>query len=258
MKIIAMKMRSIHLYMQVFLIACLFPFFSLESLEERQSPHPMRTSIIVPCHTKHFGLIPPLLTYYENQTILPDEVVIALNPIPPGDHAIREAIEVVKNNEYPFLVKIIVDEPGFSGSAGRNRNRACEHSTGDLLICQDADDIPHPQRTEIIKRLFENYHVDFLLHRWIPTGNNFRNYLFDDILALSTYLPRYTDIPFDYIHNGNIAITRAVFNAVRWPEISGIGEDVQFCNRVFEKFKYKVGVNGFLLLYRFELTSFKN
>ena len=33
-------------------------------------------SVIIPCHYKHFNYIDNLLRHYENQTILPDEIMV--------------------------------------------------------------------------------------------------------------------------------------------------------------------------------------
>lgn len=227
--------------------------FSLSALEPRDTPIHYTTSIIVPCYYKHFKLIPELLTFYEKQTVLPDEVIICLTITKLGDIT-PEMINRVLKTSRPFSVKIVYDDGEYPGKA---RNWACECSSGDLLICQDADDIPHPQRTEIIKHVFENYQADFLIHRWLPSGNEFAPYSNEDTLSLATYFDEYNNISYDYIHNGNVAVTKEVFKAIKWPGHYN-GEDVEFNRNVFRNFEYKVGLDQYLIIYRNELSSYRD
>lgn len=220
---------------------------------EKKDYQPMKTSIIVPCYYTHFCYIPELLDCYQNQTVLPDEIIISLTTSQ-CDKIPVEDFEFVVNTKYPFVVKIVFD-PG--ELPGRARNVACEASMGDLLICQDADDIPHPQRTEIIKNLFENYKVDFLIHRWIHSDQAFKMYSAQETQELATYFEKYYDITWDYIHNGNIALRREVFELVKWPDTYNC-EDVYFNMNVFRTFEYKVGINEHLMIYRVELSSYKH
>ena len=214
----------------------------------------MTTSIIVPCHYKHFKMIPDLLGYYEKQSVLPDEVVIALT-MDQTDMIAQEAVKNVLDTDWLFNVKIVYDDGEFPGIA---RNRACACSVGNLLICQDADDIPHPRRTEFIKSVFENYEADLLIHRWLQRSQDFDAYTDVDAPQRAQYFNGYDDITaWDFIHNGNIALTREVFEQVKWPSIS-FCEDVRFNQAVFEKFKYKVGLDLYLMIYQWELSSYKD
>ncbi len=142
----------------LFLLALFCYALSLESLERRPEALNLKTSILVPCHYKHFQFIPDLLKCYAEQTVTPDEVVISLQQyhLIPG-----EAISEVLDKTWPFSLKIVFDE---GVTAGVNRNNAAFNSTGDLLITQDADDLPHPQRVELIKHLFDNFYVELLMH----------------------------------------------------------------------------------------------
>src|SRR3990167_5690905 len=79
-------------------------------------------------------------------------------------------------------------------SAGKNRNIACSHAEGDILIAQDADDIPHPQRIEIIKYVFENYATEHLLHSYFVGEKPFSPYDVSDIKIYQ--YPTYNAIDF--------------------------------------------------------------
>src|SRR5579862_7731339 len=118
----------------------------LSSLERRPRPQPMKVSVIVPCHSSHPHFLENLLLQYLKQTSIPHEVVISLSQI---DRVDPVEIAKIQNRRWPFILKLITHPDQLCASA--NRNAACRESSGDLLIMQDADDIPHRQRVEVIK-----------------------------------------------------------------------------------------------------------
>ena len=109
----------------------------------------LRVSVVIPCAGKHVSLLPTLLEHLSTQTRIPDEIVVstsgcALSEVPSLD------VELVHSKRLL--------------SAGANRNRASAIASSDVLIYQDADDVPHPQRVEIIAAMFERYEIDHLMH----------------------------------------------------------------------------------------------
>lgn len=230
------------------LLSIFFCTLSLQALEKRPQPLTLKTSTLIPCHNKHFQFIPELLQSYAEQTVPPDEVIISVQQyrlIP------EEAIRKVQDQNWPFTLKIVFDE---GGTAGINRNNAAFHSTGDILITQDADDLPHPQRVEIIKYLFENFYVEFLMHRFAVTNQALIEYPLSEIEGLSHYFNEYGDLHWDRVHNGNVALARHVLNKVQWSD-SSYGEDVCFNLFAFLNHQYKVGVFAFLVTYRPQFSS---
>ncbi len=109
-------------------------------------------SVIIPCYYKHADQLPMLLEHLCNQSTLPEEVVISLSE---ADKCERWIVESIEGAIYPFKVKLLQTNEKLP--AGSNRNIACRNAKGDIFITQDADDIPHVQRVEIIKFVFENY-----------------------------------------------------------------------------------------------------
>lgn len=236
-----------------FLSGLLLSFIcKLEAPEERSSHTQMKTTIIIPCHYLHFYLIPELLSHYENQTIIPDEIVVSLSEA----HKVQDKLIVkVENTKYPFQLKIIKSQEVLYG--GQNRNKACEHSTGDILISQDADDIPHPQRVELIKSLFERYQIDHLMHHFILSDKKFTFYYPENLSNLIQYCSdAYSVCNNPLYHNGNIAIARYVFDKVKWPSHERLGEDVEFNTAVYNQFKKTVILPWPLLLYRNNLSVY--
>lgn len=240
----------------IFLLLLLIASLPLQALQKRDEPIAVKTSIIIPCHAKHFHFVPELLDHYKKQTVWPDEVVISITE----DH-----FQKIKNDDlikvtgihWPFDVKLAID-PSLESSPGQNRNYACEASTGDLLICQDADDIPHPQRVEMIKYIFENYYADFLIHRFYYSGDTdeskFRTIPIEEAENLCQYLNYYGEISDKgSAHQGEVAISRLVFERVKWGH-QRTGEDEEFNNVVFNLFNYKILLNFYLINYRIEFS----
>ena len=190
-------------------------------LERRAECVHLRTSVIVPCHHRHFVLLEGLFAAYAEQTRVPDEVVVAVSEwgrVDPG------VVERVEGREWPFLV-VWVRQKG-RAPPGRNRNDACAASSGDLLICQDADDLPHPQRVEVIAKLFEENELDHLLHYWLPEEGVFSPVDVGGLMGESVRV--FALIAEEPIHNGSASFLRGVFEQVRWRASFEIGEDYAF------------------------------
>lgn len=216
----------------------------------------LTVSIIIPCHYKHVQHLPELLQHYEHQTEHPEEIVISISEV---DKVPMETINAIQNHSYSF--KVIVIKHKEKLYAGFNRNSACSKASGDIFICQDADDIPHPQRVEIIKYFFSKYDIKHLIHKCILDSSIKENidafmnsYQKENIsFALPTFL-RTRMLRFHNITNGNIAIKRNVFKKVQWSNIP-IGEDVRFNQVVCNNFKKTIVIDAYLLHYRQSLSS---
>lgn len=227
----------------------------------------MSTSVIIPCIYKHFYHVEGLLNYYEKQTTLPDEIVISLSE---ADKLPIEDIERVKNNPWSFKLKIITSNNKYS--AGGNRNIAVKHSSGDILILQDADDIPHPQRVEIIKYLFETRNISMLLHQWNTINDNAGFFTFDQATTRIKKIKRIPHLSkaknckafweishkyMDHITFGLPSIKREVFDKVKWMGMNN-GEDVIFTSTVAATHDEIYLLKLPLLIYRAELSASSN
>jgi cellulose synthase/poly-beta-1,6-N-acetylglucosamine synthase-like glycosyltransferase len=173
----------------------------------------LKTSVIIPCYYKHFMYIFELISDYCQQTIIPDEIVISLSEAHLVD---KSEIEKLRNYNWPFKVILLTTEKKLY--AGENRNIAAENCFGDIIICQDADDKPHPQRIEIIKSIFNNNKVDHLIHGYAKVESDLDNLYQENITALSK---RYRLTP------GNVAIKKEVFAKIKWSNYPR-GQDCKF------------------------------
>ena len=104
----------------------------------------MKIGVAIPCYVGHLDKLLNLLDSIDNQTRLPDKVVVSCSST--IDH------QVFPNYKFPF--EIVYDEA--KKNTAQNRNIAAERLLdNDAISFIDADDIMHPQRIEFIERAFE-------------------------------------------------------------------------------------------------------
>ncbi len=236
---------------QVTFFIMLFSFIgsqlhAFSNLAPRQEKRAMTTSVIVPCVARHFFWLSGLLESYQNQTVVPDEVVISLSEV----EKLRPIeISKLENGSWSFKLKIlrhngiIID--------GENRTIAMDNSSGAILIFSDADDIPHPQRVEIAKHIFENYEVDHILHCWSPHREDIK---LVDISSLP--ILKFANLQgvlgsVSYLTTGSPCFLRKVGNAIKWEAI----EDREYAHKVYRLFKNNIVIQTPLILYRNNLSS---
>lgn len=231
----------------------LLVFFAnlLVGLEKREQPQPMKVSIIIPCHSNHFVLLRDLLQRYRTQSVPPDEIVISLSNVGQVD---SRQLQVLEKSSWPFQLKILKHPEQLEPAV--NRNLACMESEGDLLICQDADDLPHRQRVQIIKYLFENYQIDFLMHKFVFDEGEFFRCNLQEMAACCDRMRGIDERKLVYIQQGCPALTRNVFQKVQWEKRNGGPfEDGIFNGKVFALFENSYLLSIPLVLYRSHLSA---
>lgn len=220
----------------------------------RDKPIELKTSLIIPCYYKHAGNLYPLLRMYEEQTRLPDEVVISLSEIQRVDSAI---LDELTHELWAFPITIVGSEK--KQLAGENRNTACKYAVGDVFICQDADDIVHPQRIELIHYFFTHYDIDHLMHQYEMVFPDDQKSLFEGYInpeAVSfVWRDTYREtMKVGMLTNGNVAIARDVLKKVKWTN-KPRGQDTEFNKNVYRKFKRCIAIRALLYGYRQYLSS---
>jgi hypothetical protein len=230
-------------------------FFSVANaqIERREIPAKLTTSLIIPCHLGHAKYLPNLVKeYVYNQTVLVDEIIISLSNIESVPSVHPTVLGELENTQWPIPVVVIKNEGAVS--EGDNRNRACHRAKSDVFICQDADDIPHRQRIEVIKFLFEHYHVDHIVHGYYINGDSCytNSTLIDfdipDMKSIDWFCPHEYEI--NNGANGVASISRAVFDAIQWYPGFSHGIDVEFNRKAYELFKNRIAVKNKIYLYR--------
>lgn len=250
--------------MKYLLVICCFfltYYVQIQTLSCKQTF--ITTSLIIPCYWKHASQINFLLSAYEQQTELPDEVIISISECAKINSDILESLQ---NKSWLFPVKIILSNN--VQYAGTNRNIACQNAIGDIYITQDADDFPHPQRIQIIKYIFNQYNTDHLMHQWKGLGEideekdsfyeEFKKFYSLNNLPIIK-IKQFSEIWYNqgHIHNGNIAISKNVFNKIQWSG-SPRGQDTDFNNKVCDLYKNTCIAKIPLIIYRAYLSSIRN
>lgn len=218
----------------------------------------LRTSVAVPCIGKHADLLPDLLKHFEGQTIRPDEIAFSISSCAGLPAAVAAAL---KRSPIPTIVKTDPDV----AYAGKNRNRAAAATTGAIIIYQDADDLPHPQRVELIKRAFEEHEIDHLIHLYTHATKPAGMYgpgvpgkltdRYDERRFRSSLVHQPTYVYSFKIHNGNIATTRAVFQIAKWDETMRRAQDMAYNKVVYKRFHQNAILKLPLVFYRQHLSS---
>lgn len=220
------------------------------TLTPRKERQPLTSSIIVPCVARHFFWLSGLLESYENQTVKPDEIVISISEV---EKLNPKEITDLENGNWSFKLVIIRNKNTILD--GDNRTIAMDHASGDILIFSDADDIPHPQRVELSKFIFENYEIDHILHSLTFLRNELSNFNVHDIPTL-----KFTSFNavLDFAYKNNIPITSGspcflnkIGKKIKWEAI----KDAEHAHMVYTLFKNTIVIPLKLILYRMHLSS---
>lgn len=128
----------------------------------------MKIGIAVPCFIGHLNNLKLLLESIEKQTTLPDKVVVSCSSTPYN----CTFFDGIKFN---YELEIIYTEE--IKNAAQNRNIAISKLTNmDYITFIDADDIMHPQRIEVLLKVFQETNCDIILHNfYLNTKYNFNN-----------------------------------------------------------------------------------
>lgn len=183
--------------------------------------HPKDTvSVVIPCKPGHIGNLPAVIQAYMCGTVAPLEIIIGMCLAAEVKDQIRElrAMDKVLVVETSQNTKIL---------AGDNRNAVLPAVSGDIVLYQDADDLPSPQRVEIIKHIFHIYSVVHVSHGFVLRNEEFPVYDLNAIkIALqSEHSDWFTDDRYGVIGDdwtsrhigmGVPAVLREVAMAIPW------------------------------------------
>lgn len=197
----------------------------------REQKQNFSIAVIIPCYHGHFQFLENLLVQYTKQTQLPDQIVISIsesNKIPETE------ISKLESLIWPFQVKILTTDA--QQFAGQNRNKALIKADCDIIVCQDADDLPHPQRIEIIKYAFDNFDIQCLMHlssRDEAILDN--NYKLDEKIINNADIFNLESIEtnLDGSH-GTVSGIKKLFLKYKWSKIP-FNEDVLLSHKIIKK-----------------------
>lgn len=233
--------------MKIYLIFTILLTFNLYTDQIKFSTSPS-VSIVIPCIATHTKYLPKLLENISIQTLIPNEVVVSISQVDCNTELLLGEIE---SENYPFKLKLIKNP--VRKFAGENRNIAINNSKGELIICQDADDLLHPERVEIISEIYRKTKFDILIHffsrqpmaesdieyyKSIYDSYSFKglNYKIDYVKSLSNNKIGKSRVPGNSIfdtgtHFGSCAFPRKTFKKVQYNNKRN-GQDANFVSDV--------------------------
>jgi glycosyltransferase involved in cell wall biosynthesis len=197
-------------------------------------------SVVVPCAHFHAHLLGRVIDYYDQGTRKPDELVIAISGSKLTPAAKKQFGE---GRSYP----VIVTDFKRPLTAGENRQRGSDVSSGEIIVYQDADDFAHPQRLEALERVYSTHDTLHVSHFWIasrkalPWALHDLNDLrvepvsfADDSIFNEPYGAR-----FGQVTAGATSIRRTVLSSIHWGHGDGRWEEDwhfnMWCLQIFNK-----------------------
>lgn len=194
----------------------------------------MSIGVAIPCYYGHIKNLINLLDSIEEQTVKPNKVVISCS-------STKDKIET---KLYSFSLEIIITDE--KKNAAQNRNiAACKLTDVDYITFIDADDIMHPQRIEILLKVFKDTNCDIILHNFFINETNFKHIepvdiRINELTQCLTGCIRHVDF-YKYqntcqkIHHSQSSIKKYIFDIIKYPEEQEFysKEDCVFCYRIF-------------------------
>eukprot|EP00922_Rhytidocystis_sp_ex-Travisia-forbesii_P014810 GHVS01022154.1.p1 GENE.GHVS01022154.1~~GHVS01022154.1.p1 ORF type:complete len:485 (-),score=46.66 GHVS01022154.1:192-1559(-) len=108
-------------------------------------------SLVLPCHSKHWVYVPRVLESTAKQVSLPSETIVVLTIDTSLDQYLETDAVYLHSQAVPNL-RVFVR--GGSNYAGANRVFGASQATNEIVSFFDCDDYMHPQRIDIIYRVF--------------------------------------------------------------------------------------------------------
>ena len=216
----------------------------------------MKIGVAIPCYYGHIPNLMYLLDSIDSQTRRPDKVVVSCS----------STSEPINIKQYNFPLEIIITED--HKNAAQNRNIAASKLNDmDYITFIDADDIMHPQRIEILLKVFQETGCDIILHNYLMNDSEL-NHINNIDIRINELMQCYSGCirHMDYfkyqsemIHHSQSSIKKHIFDIVKYPEEKEFArrEDCVFCHRVFSIPNIKnVYISNELSLYKPSGTEF--
>jgi glycosyltransferase involved in cell wall biosynthesis len=214
--------------------------------------------LIIPCLFSHIGHLEKTLNSFHHQDLI-SQIIIVINDI--------------KNKKLPddFLLKyqsklnlILLENKTLPGIA---RSIGLKHATSDYIVFHDADDEAHPDKLLILKKCFDKYECDHILHLIQPIELDFLKYDLENLKIVDTekimlYYQKtkkcdFGDIIEKRCSQGLCAVRRNKVIDIEWLNIAS-GEDKDFNLKSLLKGNKLILLDAYLSKYdRYKLKIMK-
>lgn len=239
----------------------------------------MKTSLVIAATDGNFGYLNCILAHYRDGTVKPDQVVLSIS----NAHLIdSQRISFLRDKYSSVFEDLKIIEHNKIMIQGPNRDAATMAADNEIIISNDADDIPHPQRVEIIKHFFEHHDIVHLNHSYQTKENKFFHFVdINSVQVLDTektykhLFPNYNGEPYigvrpnphkygfnshcygaygpwEWIHAGCPTFHKKVFEKLRWRQIEEHAWDYDFDLDVVFHFRKSIMIDSKLLWYNLE------
>jgi len=239
----------------------------------------MKVSMVIPCAPKDFYKLCNVLNFTASCSKKPDEVILGISQIHMFQQDELEKVQKLGPTLFnEFKITGVVDKHW----PGPNRQRASEVATGDIIIYQDADDLPHFQRVEHISRFFEEMDIVHLNSAYFHSAFTYEHRVnYEDVKTVesNTIYKRYfpsgdlkecTKVTWSYgdnlgfkfplIHVGATSIRRSVLEKIQWKDVKDLTlcddqgfkhrtEDYEFCMSLLHTFNKSLLIDAPLYYY---------
>tara|TARA_Y100000816_G_scaffold212500_1_gene158021 strand:- start:1542 stop:2234 length:693 start_codon:yes stop_codon:yes gene_type:complete len=221
-------------------------------------------SVIVPIYPPHLKHIPPLIKNMNEQSLLPDEVILCISEI-----SLEDSQAILEKHTTNSKFELVIHGTPEKQNQSQNRNRGILIAKHKFVMNCDADDIIHHEKIEIMKYILGlRPHTNLICHNYFY---NRHNTLDKSVLDFSVNLKnlflhadsnKYSrdtkkNLPCTNIKIENYPVHHAhvLFNkecGVLYREEDGIrnnGEDGQFCQDILFRHGNIVYIEEKLMLY---------
>jgi len=226
----------------------------------------MKTSVFIPCIPEHFCYLDRVIAAYTQGTVQPDEIIVLLsdsNEVP--DRYIESFWKYFDEIAQPKIKLMSEEYRLYTGEACNLSKHLC---TGDIIIIQAADDLPHPRRIEIVKDYFNNYDIVSLNHSYygkchidyygFEKLNEMAEEELKDIKVMQPWeiFKEVTENPDNvygqsagfHVAAGTVCHRREILDEILWTNFPH-GQDTVFCKEVIKKFKKSIIISAPLYFY---------
>jgi hypothetical protein len=237
----------------------------------------MKIIVFIPTFPRDFNYLDEIINMYINGSILPNNIIISVGSY---NFKYKDFFDNLEK-KYP-LVKIIRDNKKLLAAENRYKVKFYDF---DIVVYQDSDDCPHPDRIKIVKYYFEKYPDLMHLHHSYKIDNcKFEKIDLSKINENTSDIvyKNYFDIKskkfehkkrlqafnlFNYrIHAGVGIYKKEVIDTIDWSSYNfrfmydnpeNIGEDYEYMMKTIEKYNKGLFIDADLYYYNTQKRPFK-